>query len=158
MLHKIIYIQSAIAVTGANMKRPDCIILLFILLLAGGLGFVRTSHATVVGGILSPNTHWTEADSPVLFNGSVTVGVGANLTIDPGVTVVFGVYSLQVYGTLTAQGTPSSQIIFSAAYANNTYYANLGAPIIFASQSSLWNDSAGSGSDNSKRCLQRSIP
>ena len=52
-------------------------------------------------------------DSPIIFNGTVTVGNGVTLTIDPGVTVNLGIYSLQVGGTLIATGDVDNKILFT---------------------------------------------
>ena len=98
------------------MKRFACIILIATILVSL-LFFVRIAHATTVTGTLTSDTEWTQADSPIDFNGSVTVSSNVTLTIDPGVTVNFGTYSLNVAGTLMAVGTASNPITFLA---NNT--------------------------------------
>ena len=70
------------------------------------------------------------AQSPITFNGTVTVNNNATLTIDPGVTLNMGMYMLIVYGTLIAQGNANNQIVFNGS---NQTYSN--TPIIFAQQS-----------------------
>ena len=96
------------------MKRLACLILIITILISS-LAFVRIDvHATTVGGTIATNTEWTINDSPIVFNGSVTVAANATLTIDSGVTVNFGAYSsLTVAGTLTAIGTPDNPITFT---------------------------------------------
>ncbi len=54
------------------------------------------------------------AQSPINFNGTVTVTNNVTLTIDPGVTVNMGYYGFDIYGTLIAQGTPGNQIVFTS--------------------------------------------
>jgi hypothetical protein len=105
------------------MKRFACIILI-VAILVSGLFFVRVAHATVVAGTLTSDTEWTQADSPVDFNGSVTVSGNVTLTIDPGVTVNFGVYPLNVAGTLMAVGTASNPITFLANNTSSIYPSN----------------------------------
>jgi parallel beta-helix repeat protein len=126
------------------MKRLACIILIATILF-GGLFFVKTTHATTVSGALTVDTHWTQSDSPINLNGTLTVGNNATLTIDPGVTVNLGIYGLYVSGTLNATGDPSNEIIFTAsAISNDTTTIN--APIMFASASAPWNDASNTGS------------
>ncbi len=119
------------------MKRLACIILI-VTILVSGLFFVETAYAQIPAGItISSNEEWTISQSPVNFNGTVTVASGVTLTIDPGVTVNLGMYSLLVYGTLIAQGNSSSQIVFAATVnvnsGNLTLQNNLVVPIIFSS-------------------------
>jgi hypothetical protein len=132
------------------MKRLVCIILI-VTILVSGLVFVRTTHATSVGGTLNDNTHWTLMDSPVTFNQTVIVASNATLTIDPGVTVNMGMYSLTVYGTLMAEGTSGNQIIFSSGVSytdfitfNTNYLTNSSLAAVSASiiQNAVLNDIA----------------
>jgi hypothetical protein len=58
------------------------------------------------------NQTWTLSGSPYVLTGEVLV---ASLTIEPGVTVVGdSTYSLQVGGTLVANGTKAQPIVFTA--------------------------------------------
>ncbi len=82
------------------MRRLACIILI-VTVLVSVVFSVNCAHATTVGGTLTADTEWTQAESPINFNGTVTVGNNVNLTIDPGVTVNLGMYALFVSGTLT---------------------------------------------------------
>ena len=126
------------------MKRLVCIILIATILV-GGLFFVKTTQATVVSGTLNVDTHWTQNESPINFNGTVIVGNNVTLTIDPGVSVNLGMYGLLVSGTLNAIGDPSNEIMFTDSAINN-YTTNIDAPIIFASSSTPWNEAGNSGS------------
>ncbi|CAB1056621.1 Cytochrome c551/c552 [Olavius sp. associated proteobacterium Delta 1] len=68
---------------------------------------------TILGGDVSGT--WTTAGSPYRIEGAITVPVGAILTIEPGVQVLFA-GSLTVNGTLQAVGTESELILFTGAY------------------------------------------
>ena len=75
------------------MKHFACTILIVALLICG-LTFVKNTNATIVRGTLTTDTHWTLTDSPINFNGTVTVANNATLTIDPGVNVNLGFFLL----------------------------------------------------------------
>jgi parallel beta-helix repeat protein len=86
-------------------------------------GTVRAE--TPVGGMISADTTWYAASSPyvvtVAEGGSIVVGSGATLTIEPGVVVRFEpLQSLLVGwsafgpGTLVARGTEQSPILFTS--------------------------------------------
>jgi hypothetical protein len=78
---------------------------------------------TNVSGIISSNTTWTQANSPYMLTGPVTVNAGVTLTIQAGVTVNFSYiqnenYSqypqnenIQVNGNLKIQGSKSNKVI-----------------------------------------------
>ena len=127
------------------MKHFACIILIAALLVCG-LTFIKNTNATTVRGTLTTDTHWTLIDSPINFNGTVTVANNATLTIDPGVNVNLGFSSLYVTGTLTALGEANNPIVFSATttYGNSTINGN--APIVFSASSIPWSDASNSGS------------
>jgi hypothetical protein len=85
-------------------------VLLFIFLFVS-INFADTS---VPGGYISGT--WTAAGSPYRILGDLTVHADSNLTIEPGVEVIFqGLYTFQVNGALTAVGTEMDSIAFSAA-------------------------------------------
>jgi hypothetical protein len=126
------------------MKRLACTLLTAIILV-GGLFFVETTHATMVSGTLTVDAHWTQNDSPINFNGTVTVANNVTLTIDPGVTVNLGMYSLFVSGTLNATGDPSNEIMFTASAISN-FTTNINAAIFFSPSSTPWSDAISSGS------------
>ncbi len=61
---------------------------------------------TPVSGLITANTTWTQAMSPIWVEGDITITSGATLTIDPGVEVRFnGFYDITVFdGALVADG------------------------------------------------------
>ena len=125
-----------------KMKRLACIILVITILVCG-ITFIGNVHATTISGILTADTHWTLMDSPIIFNGTVTVGNGVTLTIDPGVTVNLGIYSLQVGGTLIATGDVDNKILFTLRDNVSQFFSE---PIFFTQNSTGWVDATNSGS------------
>ncbi|MGA2681635.1 MAG: right-handed parallel beta-helix repeat-containing protein [Candidatus Bathyarchaeia archaeon] len=127
------------------MKRVACI-LLIVTILFSGLFIVANAHAQIPGSVtITSNTEWTVAQSPINFNGTVTVGSNATLTIDPGVTVNLERYYLFIYGALTAQGQADNQIIFESN-ANQTSQITPSEPIFISPGSTPWNAAINSGS------------
>ncbi len=124
------------------MKRLACIILITAIL-ASGLAFKTPANAATVSGTLTADTHWTMLDSPINFNGSVTVASGKTLTIDPGVVVNLQRYSLVIGGTIIAVGSEDQRIIFTIAENASQY---ISGSIFFSSSSVSWNDTTSSGS------------
>lgn len=82
-------------------------------LLLSGACCAQVRAATPVCGVVSG--HWTKANSPYVATCDLLV---ADLTIDPGVEVVFaGNYVCEVAGTLAAVGAPAEQIRFTCTNA-----------------------------------------
>ena len=104
---------------GVNLRKLPCIILIMAILV-GGLLLMDEGHATTPeSGIISANTTWTTASSPYYLTGMLTINSGVTLTIEPGVMVDLGINSIFVGGTLNAQGTSYSKIVFlSSNYAS----------------------------------------
>ena len=71
---------------------------------------------TEVGGIISSNTVWTLANSPYIITSEVQIAHSITLTIDPGVRVIGNNETIRVFGTLNADGTESSRIIFDTVH------------------------------------------
>ena len=76
---------------------------------------------TIVGGIISSDTTWTQYQSPYVVNSNILVESGVTLSIEPGVIVTFddhpmpvNSYYIQVDGTMTAIGTADSNIVFTS--------------------------------------------
>jgi len=80
----------------------------FILVSIPEIGTVKAS--TDVTGIISSDTTWTKANSPYTLTGNVIVDEDVTLTIEPGVTVSFNSYFMNVSGTLFAKGTQTDKI------------------------------------------------
>ena len=128
--------------SGGNMRKLTCTLLVALMLVSSCLLFSGGARAsTQVSGIIASDTTWTQANSPYSLAGTVTVPSNVTLTIEPGVTVNFGSYYIQVNGTLNARGTSGSAIYFSS---NASY--NYNQRIEFLSGSTSWNDQNGTGS------------
>ncbi|MFH0866137.1 MAG: T9SS type A sorting domain-containing protein [Bacteroidota bacterium] len=86
-----------------------------LLICIAWLASVQIFAQTNVSGLISTNTVWTVANSPYVVIGNVLVNNGVTLTIEPGVMVKFNSgLSLQIDGTLIAQGTISDSITFTS--------------------------------------------
>jgi hypothetical protein len=108
--------------------------------LVTSLFLVVDVHAsTPVSGTITQDTTWTQANSPYIFIGSVTVNSGVTLTIEPGTTVDLASYSLMIGGTLNAAGTMDNKIIFQTSY---SFYS---VRVQFLSTSTSWSPSSGTG-------------
>lgn len=86
-------------------KTFACLLLIFLvssLLFLASLRFSSAQTGMSVYGQANSDTTWTQANSPYTLTGIVQVRSGVTLTIQPGVTVNLGTYSLQVNGTLVA--------------------------------------------------------
>ncbi|MEJ2097097.1 MAG: right-handed parallel beta-helix repeat-containing protein [Deltaproteobacteria bacterium] len=122
---------------------PVLLTIFFLLVATSG-----PSQAVGVSGIIDADTTWTVVDSPFQVTGNLRVLETVNLTIEPGVTVIFsadvnpaqGIYML-VEGTLHARGTLENPIIFTAADRNSPW-----GGIVFLDQSEDWNEGTGNGS------------
>lgn len=93
---------------------------IFIFILLGPLiclGFAQAS--TPISGVITSYTVWAAQSSPYVLTGDVTVNSGVTLTIEPGVTVEFGPYKLEVNGELIVQGFVDNRVLLSSSsYAN----------------------------------------
>jgi hypothetical protein len=95
------------------MKKLVCTALVAALLFCVFPFFSSVHASTTAGGILTSDTTWTTAQSPIQLTSSVCVGRGVTLTIEPGVTVDLGQYYILVNGTLNAKGTSGNNIFFT---------------------------------------------
>jgi len=99
-------------------------------------------------GIIAKDTVWTLEGSPYIITGNILIKEGVKLEIMPGVTVKFSTaavqsvgHYIQVDGTLNAQGTENSPILFTAEDPARTWGC-----IAFTDTSTDWNETSGSGS------------
>ncbi len=70
-------------------------------------------NTQIAGGAVSGT--WTHANSPYCINGEITILNGSQLTIEPGVDVIFnGHYKFNIYGRLVAEGDWQRYINFTA--------------------------------------------
>lgn len=75
-------------------------------------GSVRAG--TPVSGLITTDTVWDTAGSPYWIEDNVTVVSGVNLTVMPGVEVLFkGDYELQVFGDLHTVGDAMNRVVFT---------------------------------------------
>ena len=75
----------------------------------------RATAGTPVQGPISTDTSWTADGSPYWVEGDVVVLNPANLTVEPGVEVLFnGLYAIYVEGVLYSVGTPASAIDYTS--------------------------------------------
>jgi hypothetical protein len=75
---------------------------------------VTSKVGTLVGGMLSQNTTWTEWGSPYLITSTIQVPAGVTLTIEPGASASMsgsGDYMFIVDGTVFAHGIPGKSVI-----------------------------------------------
>ncbi len=122
------------------MKKLPCVALIILLLLPLFVSFDSVFCTTSVGGTISSNTTWSRAAGPYKLTDNVVVNKGVTLTIDPGVTVDFDGHSLEIDGTLHAQGTNTSKIHFTTD--NRDSYL---AQVQFVDSSTDWSSEARSG-------------
>ncbi len=99
----------------------------------GALPYIADATVGLVGTVWTNRT-LTAAGSPYAVPGDLTVGTGATLTIDPGVTLNFantdqmvagadlGRPELQVAGTLVADGTAAAPIVLTGGNAAGAWY------------------------------------
>jgi len=55
---------------------------------------LTTNNANCVSGVITANTIWRASNSPIAVCGNIVINSGATLTIEPGVTVQFGWWTL----------------------------------------------------------------
>ncbi|TET90281.1 MAG: hypothetical protein E3J35_07215 [Methanomassiliicoccales archaeon] len=103
------------------MRREGAISVVALILIGGFLGLLITESANVrgtdVSGIIYDGSGgpWTLAGSPYIVVDDVTVPVGENLTIEPGVQAKIDYYvSIYVDGSLVAVGTEMNKIIMTS--------------------------------------------
>lgn len=108
-------------------NKKNILIILFTL-----IGIAKHySQTTISTGTV--NGIWTQANSPYLITGNISVPNGSTLTIQPGVTVTFqGNYKLTILGQILAVGNQNDSIKFNAA---NTSIGWLGIKFINTSSS-----------------------
>ncbi len=76
---------------------------------------IAVARTYITGGIIDTDTTYKLSDQPYIVTGNITVNNGITLTIEPGVTLRFNQNSsLQIDGTLKAQGTNNNKIVFTS--------------------------------------------
>ncbi|MFH1822421.1 MAG: right-handed parallel beta-helix repeat-containing protein [Patescibacteria group bacterium] len=85
---------------------------IFLILILGGFFVCENAMAEDV----NVDTTWTKENSPYVIQNSMTVALGATLTINQGVVVKFtSSTSLVINGKLYAEGNSSDKIVFTSA-------------------------------------------
>jgi len=126
------------------MRKIACVVLITAFLVSSFCLIENVHASTIVSGIITIDTVWRVADSPIELIGPLCVFEGATLMIEPGVTVDLGTYYLQVNGTLKAQGRNDNRIIFTCNESANSGYGT--KRIDFNPISVDWDEQTQSGS------------
>ena len=93
-----------------------CCFFLLISFFAAALNLVHLGKAaTEVTGVISADTTGTKANSPYNLTGHILVDEGVTLIIEPGVTVNFNGYFMNVGGSLSAIGNETEKIIMTGS-------------------------------------------
>jgi hypothetical protein len=122
------------------MRKLACAIIIFLFSLSTFL-VENADASTGVSGVLTSDTTWTAAQSPIQLTGPVCVNVGVTLTIEAGVTIDFDQYYLQVNGTIIARGTADNKIVLTT----NKPPQPILQQVQLMPSSTSWNDQTGSG-------------
>jgi len=94
------------------------------------------------------NGVWTIDGSPYIIDGEISIQQGDELTIEPGIQVIFsGHYKFNIYGRILAEGTQSDTIVFTVSDTTGFSY--------FYSPAGSWHglrfyDTNSNGQDSSK--------
>ncbi len=102
------------------MKKQFTLFLIIVtFFVIGAFAFTNQAYAeTEVSGNINVDTIWTLANSPYIVTETVQVLEGVILTIEPGVTVKFDDYRLNIRGSISAQGIESNLITFTSNKGN----------------------------------------
>jgi hypothetical protein len=90
---------------------------------------------------ITTDTVWNAAGSPYVFSSTIVVAENAKLTIEPGVTVDFGEFSLKVKGTLHAKCNSADPIEFVSE--NTQLSLSTTSQIFFEPSSTSYNEADG---------------
>ncbi|PVX25948.1 MAG: hypothetical protein CW716_06945 [Candidatus Bathyarchaeum sp.] len=134
-------------IMGHAMKNSLLSVFLTVMLLSGfalcGVAsFVCAQNSTYLSGIISSDTTWTKTNSPYTLTGNVLIANDVTLTIEPGTSVNFEKYYIQVLGTLYARGNNEAAIHFIGSG-----YSSFDSTekIFFENPSTDWNEESSSG-------------
>ena len=96
-------------------------IFLLVLILISCLRNEGINAQTVITDNISSNSTWTIPNSPYIIDSYIGIEAGVTLTIQEGVVVKFKEFtSIDVQGSLVAEGTDQEQIIFTS-YSDDEY-------------------------------------
>ncbi len=88
------------------------------------------NSGTQVGGTITSNTTWTEANSPYIITNTIQIPENVMLTIEPGVTVTSQSSSNTMFlinGIIQAQGNATNKIVFDGN--GNSYFFKTNHPV-----------------------------
>ncbi len=118
------------------------IALLFSLLLVTSFNFSLNLEpakaATSISGIVSSDTTWTKASSPIDLNGPTRIANGVTVTVEAGTTIHLNSYNLEVNGELVAVGARTDPIQIRGESGEKSQ-------LIFSQSSTPWNEQTGTG-------------
>lgn len=89
------------------------LIVLVSSLVFGSYDFGTVKASTIVKSTIASDTTWLKTNSPYSLIGQTQIEIGVKLTVEPGVIVDLNGNSLQVNGTLIAQGSVNEKIYFN---------------------------------------------
>jgi hypothetical protein len=107
--------------------------------------FSAVQAATEVTGIISSDTTWTKANSPINITGPTAIAKGVTLTIEPGVVVDFNTYTLEVNGAFRAIGTSAEPITLDGDWNGGPFISEVNGILKFTNESDSWDDQTGTG-------------
>ncbi|NLE05603.1 MAG: hypothetical protein GX638_12495, partial [Crenarchaeota archaeon] len=128
-------------------KVSVCVFVLLIgLAIFCNVSLINVKGATTVNGLIAADTVWIKENSPYVLTDPINIPSGVTLTIEPGVTVDFGEYYLNVDGILHAVGTDSEKIVFSILGTQLVWTDASPGVIVFSNTTIDWNEPTHTGS------------
>jgi parallel beta-helix repeat protein len=134
----VLSLKAQVPVLKALVFAIITLILFFSGLFLASIPIAVGQATTTISGLITTDITLTKQNGPYVFTGTVTVVSGATLTIQPGTSLLLGMYFLQVNGVMQAR-SGGDPIRFTGGSTGGY------GPIIFASSSVGWNEQTGTG-------------